>query len=229
VLPQTVQVTAPHRAKGGTASVPVGGAIAGTVLAGSPPTGDGAAGACVEAFATDGNGYNSTNTGLNGTFKITNLPAGEYLVYVGDPSCSFSEPDLAPEWYPDASTSTGATLVSVSSSAVTTISGTTLAEDGSISGVVTKAGSSPLGGVCVAAIGTAASSGPVYSVTSGTSGGYSIGDLPAGQYRVEFTSGCGATGYKTQWWKDKATGSAATIVTVTAGTATTGIGAVLHK
>ena len=229
VLPQTVQVTAPHRTTGANASVPRGGTIAGTVVAGSPPTGNGAAGACVEAFATNGNGYNLSNAALDGTFSIANLPAGKYVVYVGDTSCSFSEPDLAPVWYPDASASTGAALVSVSSSVTTTISDTTLAQDGSITGVVTKTGHSPLGGVCVAAIGSAAGSAPVYSVTRGSNGSYSIGDLPAGQYRVEFSSGCGAAGYKTQWWKNKPNGSAATIVTVTAGTATTGIGAVLQK
>jgi len=69
----------------------------------------------------------------------------------------------------------------------------------------------------------------VYSVTRGTSGGYSIGDLPAGQYRVEFSSGCGAAGYHAQWWKDRPSAQTATTVTVTAGTATTGIGAVLSK
>jgi hypothetical protein len=229
VLPQEVQVTAPHRAQAGTASVPAGGSISGTVLAGSPATGNGAAGACVEAYATNGNAFNSTNTALDGTFRIRNLPAGDYLVYVGDPACSVSEPNLAPQWYPGKPTPSGATAVSVSSGVTTTISDTTLAQDGSISGSVTGTGHSPLGGVCVAATAAIAGSAPVYSVTSGASGGYSIGDLPAGQYRVEFSSGCGAAGYHAQWWKDKPSEQTATIVTVTAGTATTGIGAVLRK
>jgi hypothetical protein len=229
VLPQEVQVTAPHRANAGTASVPSGGSIKGTVLAGSPATGNGAAGACVEALATNGTAYNGTNAGLDGTFRIPNLPGGDYLVYVGDPSCSFSEPSLAPQWYLGKSTPSGATAVSVSSGATTTISDTTLAQDGSISGTVTGTGHSPLGGVCVAATSTIAGSAPVYSVTSGASGGYSIGDLPAGQYRVQFSSGCGAAGYHSQWWKDKPSEQTASIVTVTAGTATTGIGAVLSK
>jgi hypothetical protein len=135
-----------------------------------------------------------------------------------------------PQWYLDKPTIAGATPVSVSSGVATSISGSppTLAEDGSIAGTVTGTGSSPLGGVCVAATATLGGSAPVYSVTS-SAGGYSIGDLPAGQYRVEFTSGCGAAGYLAQWWKDKPTGQTATIVTVTAGTATTGIGARLRK
>ncbi len=229
LLPQEVQVTAPQRAKAGSASVPAAGYIKGTVLAGSPATGNGAAGACVEAFATNGSAYNSANTGLDGTFRIPSLPAGKYLVYVADPACSVSEPDLAPQWYLGQPTPSGATAVSVTSGLTTTISDATLAQDGSISGTVTGTGHSPLGGVCAAATATIAGSAPVYSVTSGASGGYSIGDLPAGQYRVEFSSGCGAVGYHTQWWKNKPSQQTATIVTVTAGTATTGIGAALTK
>jgi hypothetical protein len=229
LLPQLVQVTAPQRTKGANADVPAGGTIRGTVLAGAPPTGNGAAGACVEAVATNGSGFNATDAALDGTFRITNLPAAKYLVLIGDPGCSFSEPDLAPQWYLDAPTSAGATLVSVSSGAVTSLSDATLAEDGSIAGTVTGTGHSALGGVCVAATATTAGSAPVYSVTGNASGGYSIGDLPAGQYRVEFSSGCGAVGYRAQWWKDKPSAQTATLVTVTAGTATTGIGAALRK
>ena len=229
VLPREVQVAAPNRANAGTASVPAAAYIKGTVLAGSPATGNGAAGACVEAFATNGSAYNGANTGLGGTFRIPSLPAGKYLVYVGDPTCSFSEPDLAPQWYLGQPTPSGATAVSVTSGLTTIISDATLAQDGSISGTVTGTGHSPLAGVCVAATSTIAGSAPVYSVTRGTSGGYSIGDLPAGQYRVEFSSGCGAAGYHAQWWKDRPSAQTATTVTVTAGTATTGIGAVLSK
>ena len=233
LLPQLVPVTAPQRTKGADGDVPAGGTIEGTVLAGAPPAGNGAAGACVEAIATNGSGFNLTNAALDGAFRIRNLPAAKYLVFVGDPACSLSEPDLAPQWYLDAPTSTGATLVSVSSGVATTLNppppGITLAQDGSITGTVTGSGHGALGGVCVAAAAATVGSAPVYSVTSNASGGYSIGDLPAGQYRVEFSSGCGAVGYRAQWWKNKPSAQTATLVTVTAGTATTGIGASLRK
>jgi Carboxypeptidase regulatory-like domain len=222
VLPQLVRVTAPKRTHGADADVPAGGAIKGTVA-----VGNGAAGACVEAFATNGNGFNSTNVALDGTFRLPNLPAGSYLVFIADPLCSFSEPGLAPQWYLGQLSSVTATRVMVSSGATTTLSsGITLADDGSITGTVKGAGGSPLRGACVAA--TAAGSAPVYSVTS-SAGGYSISDLPAGQYQVEFSSGCGASGYLTQWWKDARTRQAAAFVTVSAGTTTTGIGARLRK
>ena len=102
----------------------------------------------------------------------------------------------------------------------------TLADDGSISGTVTGLQGSALRGVCVAA--SSAGTGPVYSV-SASAGSYTITDLPAGSYRVQFSSGCGANGYRTQWWNHKSSEKSATIVTVTAGTATTGISAQLRK
>jgi len=45
----------------------------------------------------------------------------------------------------------------------------------------------------------------------------------------EFNSGCGASGYQTQWWNDKTTMATANLVTVTAGTTTAGITASLQK
>ena len=64
---------------------------------------------------------------------------------------------------------------------------------------------------------------------SGSKGTYQLADLAPGQYRVEFSSGCGAAGYLTQWWQGAASRQKATLVDVTTGTATTGISAALHK
>ncbi|HUB41330.1 MAG TPA: carboxypeptidase regulatory-like domain-containing protein [Streptosporangiaceae bacterium] len=227
VLPQIVQVTAPRRTTGVKLTAVPGATITGTVQAGTPPTGVGAAGACVEAVADNGDAYNGTNTGLDGTFSITNLPPGEYSVYVGDVSCSFSEPNLAPQWYLGKATESTATPVSVSVGAKTTLSSAVnLVLDGSISGTVTGQHGSPVRGICVAA--TSAATGRIYSVT-GSAGSYSISDLPAGGYKVQFSSGCGASGYKTQWYRGKSTSKTATLVSVTAGTTTSSISARLSK
>jgi hypothetical protein len=59
-------------------------------------------------------------------------------------------------------------------------------------------------------------------------GGYSVIDLTPGRYRVEFSSGCGASGYATQWWKNASSQGRATIITVPANTVRTGIDAVLR-
>jgi hypothetical protein len=228
VLPQLVHVTAPGRTTGVQATAVLGATISGTVQAGSPPGSAAAAGACVEAIATNGDAFNAANAGLDGTFSITNLPPGQYRVHLGDPGCSLSEPSLAPQWYLNQTSESNGTLVSVSVGGTTKLSDVTLADDGSVTGSVTGPGGSPLPGVCVAATAAGVGSVPVYSVT-GSAGGYSISDLPAGQYLVQFSSGCGASGYRTQWWHDKPTATAATLVAVTAATATTGISATLQK
>ena len=193
IAPRLVHVTAPHRTSGVTTSVPAGATIAGTVLGGTPASGPGAAGACVEAFSLNQAVANSTSAGLDGTFSITNLPPGQYQVYVGDPGCSFSYPDLAPAWYLNSPGEAGATTVTVSPGGTTTLSDSTLRTDGSVSGTVTAAGGGALPGICVAAIPVGLGTTPVYSV-SGSTGSYAIGDLPAGHYRVQFSSGCDAPG-----------------------------------
>jgi len=68
------------------------------------------------------------------------------------------------------------------------------------------------------------------SVTAVSSGGkYSIIDLAPGRYRVAFTSGCGATGYVSQWWKGAASRAKATLITVPVNKVTTGINAALKR
>jgi len=61
------------------------------------------------------------------------------------------------------------------------------------------------------------------------SGSYTLLQLPPGRYKVKFSSGCGATGYVTQWWQDAPTRRAATVVTVSAGQTVSGISATLAK
>ena len=227
ILPRVVHVSAPHNTGHVNGSIGLAGTMSGKVLAGSPATA--AANICVEAFQTNGVGYGGITTGRHGKFIITGLTPGYYKVYVGDPLCTYGDQDLAPLWYPDAATQAGGQLLKVAGGATTALSSVTLGDDGSISGTVTQKGGGALHGACVTATQTSPSSGePVYAV-SGANGSYSIIDLPPGKYRVRFSSGCGATGYQTQWWKDAASAKSATPVTVTSGTATTGIEAALVK
>jgi hypothetical protein len=220
VLPQLVRVTAPYRTSGVKLTAVHAATISGTVLASD--SSENPAGACVEAYETNGDSYNYASVGLDGKYSITNLPPGTYDVYFADPTCSDNEPGLAPQWYLGKASERDATPVTVSG--VTTVKAV-LVDDGSISGSAT-AGGNPLPGVCVAAI--APGSEPVYSVTS-SAGSYTITGLPAGGYRVEFSSGCGASGYRTQWWRDKPARQSAMLVKVTAGTTTTGVSAALRK
>ena len=102
-----------------------------------------------------------------------------------------------------------------------------LALDGSVTGSVTGPGGTPLTGVCVSAVGLSRGAVPVIAVTAG--GGYTLGGLSPGRYRVEFSSGCGAVGYATQWWKNAGSAAAATVITVAADATVAGISAALRR
>jgi hypothetical protein len=54
---------------------------------------------------------------------------------------------------------------------------------------------------------------------------YQIAGVIPGRYHVEFSSGCGATGYRIQWYHGAASRAGSAPVTVTAGTTTPGIDA----
>jgi hypothetical protein len=68
----------------------------------------------------------------------------------------------------------------------------------------------------------------VVAVT-GTSGGYTLAELLPGDYKVRFSSGCGATGYATQWNGGAASQAAANPIPVGAGQTQSGINANLSK
>jgi hypothetical protein len=226
VGPRLVHVTAPKKTGGVVTDIPKGATISGTVLAGSAAAP--AAGACIEAIQANGAGFNLSNAALDGSYSMANLPAGDYQVFFGDPTCSFSDPNLASQWYQNKTTEPTATLIPITAGSTTTLATATLGTDGSISGTARASGGGALGGVCVAATATGLGAAPVYTSTA-SNGTYSIVDLQPGHYKVQFSSGCGAAGYKTQWWNNKPTRTAANVITVTAATTTTGIGATLHK
>jgi hypothetical protein len=46
------------------------------------------------------------------------------------------------------------------------------------------------------------------------SGRYRLLDLPPGQYKIEFSTGCGDAGFTTQWWDNAASASSATVITI---------------
>ncbi len=222
LLPRLVTVRALHTTAGANVAMPLGGDISGTVLGGSPATAQ--PDVCVEADETNGVGANAATTGTNGEFTITNLPAGKYQVDIG--GCGLFG-NLAPQWYQDAPTPAHATVVSVSSGSVTELTSVTLSTNGAVTGTVTGPSHAALAGVCVTAT-SALLEQPVVAV-SRASGGYTLLGLPPSDYRIEFSSGCGASGYRTQWWKDKKSAATANTVTVTAAASTTGIDATMQK
>jgi len=218
-----VTVVAPRQTRGIDAALAAGGSIQGHVTAG-PSAAPGQA-LCVDAFSVTSGFANSAVTDAAGSFSIPNLPAGQYVVFVGDPACPDGPYNVVPQWFSGKRSRAGATRVTVTGGAVTSGIDPNLALDGSVTGSVRGPGGALLTGVCVTALRTGAA--PVIAVTAG--GGYTLGDLTPGRYRVEFSSGCGASGFATQWWKNAGSAAAAAVITVNAGATVTGISAVLRR
>ncbi len=111
--------------------------------------------------------------------------------------------------------------------------GATLGGDGTITGVVTTAAHKPVTGECV----TASPVNPVPDPLSGavphpvvaiSSGSYVLTGLVPGKYTVEFSTGCGASGFHSQWWHNAGSAGQATVITVPANAIINGISAILH-
>jgi Carboxypeptidase regulatory-like domain len=227
LLTRIVSVTAPRRTANVNATAQLGGGISGQLLGDSPAVAQ--PGICVDALEANGEVGAWAVTGQDGSFELTNLPAGQYYVYFNDSICTDELNDVVSQWYPAAATEQAATQVTVTAGAVTALPTVTLASLGGISGTVsTGTGSTGLAGACVIATSSIAGSARVYAV-SGSSGAYSIVGLQPGTYTVEFTSGCGASGYKAQWWKDKGSAASASPVPVSAAATTPDISATLQK
>ena len=224
-------VTAPHATKGVNAVMHPGGSIAGTVTEG--PSGPPVAGTCVEVYSgSSAEPAEAVFTGSDGSYLVKGLQVGTYEVYFGDPQC-VSAPGLAPQWYSGELTRATATKVAVTAVGSTTSSvDAALQPDGEITGTVSTSGG-PLSGACVTAIplsgGSQSASGslPVIAVTGPS--GYTLAQLVPGRYKVKFSSGCGAAGYATQWWHSKTSQKTATVITVSPGTDSSGISAMLSK
>jgi hypothetical protein len=228
-----VKVTVGKTTTGINAALVLGGSISGKVTgAGTAPL----KGICVgaqKAGTSGGSPLPNASTAATGTYTLRGLPAGTYDV-------SFKSTGFCPngtagnyvtQWYNHESDQNTATPVKVTVGKTTTGINAALVVGGSISGRVTRAGSTPLAGVCVGAFPVGSSSYVAFAVTA-NDGTYSIPALMAGSYDVEFLPTgfggyCHAGNYVTQWWNDKTAQWTATAVTVTASKTTTTIDATM--
>jgi hypothetical protein len=225
--PGTVLVTAPHAVTGINASLATGGAISGTVKAGSHSQ----LGTCVEVQPVNPAGsFGFAITASDGSYTATGLGAGKYQVLFNDPTCQFGVPQFAAQWYNGQSTQATAAIVTVSVGGTTSGIDASLQPFGGISGTVTGPGATPVARECVTAtpVGKdfAGTVPPEFAVTT-KAGGYSLVGVQPGTYKVKFSVGCGDSGFATQWWQDASSASAAMVITVGGGAAVTGIDAAL--
>jgi len=221
VIRADVLVGSRRAVTGVNATLALAGSMTGTVLGGTSAVAQ--PGVCVEAVPKTGNGLPGLAlTGADGSYSLAGLAAGTYLVQFTS-LCPFGTAALVPQWFSGQPSQALATPVLVTSGAAVTGVGGTLAADGGISGTVQVAAVAKAG-VCVIAYPAAGGQPPAVAET-GADGSYQIGALVPGSYLVEFTVGCGAASYATQWYSAAASRSTATPVVVTAGTVSPAIDA----
>lgn len=159
----------------------------------------------------------------DGAYAAENLAPGLYAVSFG---CFYGGGKFARQWFMGQSEQGMANLVSAPAGVVTSGVDAVLQLSGSISGTVTNRDGKPLARICVEASSVGAPAptyffGPGFTVTR-KNGNYVLHGMSPGSYVIHFVD-CGKQTYGSRWYQHKARPQSGTPVTVTAGTATTGI------
>lgn len=236
--PGTVRVTAPHTVTGVNIRLPLGGSVSGRITsqAGGKPLGGGVCVLLLPVKASGAPGLAVTDG--HGRYVATQLEAGAYRAYIADPNCnelSDEVPPFAPQWYNGQPGQATATVVHVSAGGRTTGINGALTPFGAVTGTVDTGAHTPVSGECVTAVPFRAAPDPEtglpaqqeVAVTNST-GGYTLTAVMPGRYKIEFSTGCGASGFATQWWNNAGSATSAKVITV--GFATiTGVDATLRR
>ncbi|HMT06112.1 MAG TPA: carboxypeptidase regulatory-like domain-containing protein, partial [Solirubrobacterales bacterium] len=175
---------------------------------------------CVRAFNSNGKVSGNAGTATDGTYRVRRLGSGNYRVRFYD--CGNN--NVLEEFYENKSTLALADPIPVAGGSDTPGIDAQLASAGSISGRVTDSSGAPLGDICVAVFDTNGFfEGETYT---GSSGHYTFGGLPTGDYRVRFRD-CGNNNFIREFYDDQPDLASATPIGVTTGLATTGVDAQL--
>lgn len=207
----------------------VGASVAGTVtknVGGTVSPMSNAFVSVYDASSTSTVGFAQTDG--NGRFIVSGLPAGDYIVGV---RASGWDQDIAPGYYPSASTMASATVVTVGARAAVTGINTMLSVGATISGsLMQEVGGlkTPLvsGSISVMSASDGSYAGSAFAQADGR---YTVKALPPGDYKVAFNSYDTASGLLAEYYDDAQLLADAKVVTVAAGAAVSGTDATLSK
>ncbi len=226
VIKPGVVVRSSRATTGVTITLPTTGSLTGTVLDDSGTAAE--PGVCVTAFPESGLGLAQVAaTGSGGRYNLGGLNPGRYRVLFS-PVCLAGFAGVSPQWFNGQATEASATAVTVVAGKTRRNIDARLPAYGAISGTVTDSAHSPVAGICVTAASVGRGATPVVAVT-GVTGAYALDDLAPGSYTLQFSSGCGATGFATQFYDGVSSIQAASPVAVTAGVTATGIDATMKR
>ena len=165
-----------------------------------------------------GDGFATTNP--DGTYTINNLAAGSYEVYFY--ACDVES--YIAQYYSGKATWLEADLVVVGAGESRTGIDAALHPGATISGRVTRPSGAPAVDVCVVTFRAGSTSSGAGGL-SDSDGNYRITGLPAGQYKVMFTSCYGTVPYVTQFYAAKSGFETANTLTLAAGESRPGVDA----
>jgi hypothetical protein len=179
----------------------------------------------VEGLCVTTDGGPGTTTDANGDYRIETLDDGSYTVQF---NCAGDLRYLR-QWYAGASDQQSATPVVIAGGQTASGVDAQLVAAATISGTVTGTGGAPLAQICVNAQRPSDNGWQwLGGATTGPDGTYTMGQLPAGEARVQFFD-CNATGnYVEQWFDHKPSFDDATPIMLTEGGARTGVDAQLE-
>ncbi|MGN8551513.1 UNVERIFIED_CONTAM: carboxypeptidase regulatory-like domain-containing protein [Microbacterium sp. SLM126] len=160
-------------------------------------------------------------TDESGAYTVRQLRPGTYRVGFDS---GFGAAVLA-EWWQDAASPEKATDVTVAAGEETSGINPELALAGRIAGVVTDVSGAPIEGVGVTAWTEDGSGGRGYETSA--DGTYTIDQLPAGDYKIQYTTDRAAGSFVGEWWDDAADKDSASVVAVEAGVTTEEVSATL--
>ena len=216
-----VSVTSGSDASGINAALPPGRSISGAVT--EEGTGTPLSDICVSVYDTSRWEVGSDKTSSSGFYEVNGLRAGSYKLQFSD--CG-SELFHISEWYEDEGDFESADPVAVTAGSDRSGIDASLALGGSISGKVTEeATGGGVAYVCVEVYDTSHSwAGNGYTDSSGE---YSAGGFPPGEYRVYFRDCSFPATYAFEWYDDEGTFESAGPVFVNTGSDTSDIDAAL--
>jgi len=217
----TISVTLGQTTTGIDAQLADSGAISGRVTDSTGTVGI----ASVDVQACDLNGYwyYGVNTDSSGYYTLYGLPAGNYKIQF---TTNWAVGNYVGEWYNDKNAFESADTVSVTVGVTTTDIDAQLADGGAISGRVTDGSNNGIENVNVNIYDLNNSDNCVNSTATDSSGNYTVPGLAPGDYKVQFWPG-NAGNYLEEWYNNQGSFNDADVVTVSAGSTTTGIDAQL--
>jgi hypothetical protein len=161
----------------------------------------------------------SATTGKTGRYALHALFRGSYQVQFSI-GCGAAG-NYAQQWWHDQPSQSAASLVTVAPGKTTKAISATLHPLGTIEGTVRTTAEAAVSGECVTAVPFHPHVDPFAEVAwppaiamTRASGRYRLLDLPPGQYKIEFSAGCGNSGFTTQWWDNATSARSASVISV---------------